>query len=238
MTSHYTTPEMPAFDVLRQYLSERATFTADDFAFMEPVFLPMALKADEFLQRAGEVAKYAAFVASGCLRSYVIDGKGKEHIVQFAPETWWLADSTSLAGKTPSQYFYQAIEDSELLLIDPMSHEMLVRRLPPYAQSFQTGLQKHAAAKDQRHRDVVDQHGGREVSGVPADLFVDRLARAAVDARVVSRPDARDAEPRPEESIKLTLLETATAGWSARFSRLVHRYTEAPRTSRTPGRRR
>jgi CRP-like cAMP-binding protein len=140
---------MPAFDVLRQYLSERAAFTVADFSFLEPVFLPMALKADEFLQRAGEVAKYAAFVASGCLRSYVVDGKGKAHIVQFAPETWWLADSTSLAGKMPTQYFFQAIEDSELLLIDPMSHEMLVRQLPPYAQSFQTGLQKHAA-KDQR----------------------------------------------------------------------------------------
>jgi CRP-like cAMP-binding protein len=138
-----------AFDVLRSYLGERATFTDEDFLFMEPVFLPMRLRADEFLQRAGEVARYAAFVATGCLRSYVIDGKGKEHIVQFAPETWWLADSTSLAGKMPSQYFYQAIEDSELLLIDPMSHAMLVRRLPSYALSFQIALQKHAAATDQ-----------------------------------------------------------------------------------------
>ena len=140
---------MPAFDVLRTYLTERASFTADDFAFMETVFLPMRLTAGQFLQRAGEVAKYAAFVATGCLRSYVIDGKGREHIVQFAPETWWLADSTSLGGRMPSQYFYQAIEDSELLLIDPMSHEMLVRKIPPYAQSFQAGLQKHAA-EDQR----------------------------------------------------------------------------------------
>ena len=141
---------MPAFDVLRKYLSDRATFTVDDFALLETVFLRMPLKADEFLQRAGEVARYAAFVATGCLRSYVIDSKGKEHIVQFAPETWWLADSNSLAGKMPSQYFYQAIEDSELLVIDPMSHEMLVRKVPPYAQSFQVGLQTHAAAKDQR----------------------------------------------------------------------------------------
>jgi CRP-like cAMP-binding protein len=137
-----------AFDVLRSYLARRASFTDEDFLLMEPVFLPLGLRADEFLQRAGEVAKYAAFVATGCLRSYVIDGKGKEHIVQFAPETWWLADSTSLAGNMPSQYFYQAIEDSELLLIDPISHETLVRRLPSYAQSFQTGPQKHAAAKD------------------------------------------------------------------------------------------
>jgi CRP-like cAMP-binding protein len=141
---------MRAFEVLRTYLSERATFTSDDFAFLETVFLPMQLAAGEFLQRAGEVANYAAFVATGCLRSYLIDSKGKEHIVQFAPETWWLADSISMGGRTPSQYFYQAIEDSELLLIDPMSHEMLVRKVPPYAQSFQASLRKHAAAKGER----------------------------------------------------------------------------------------
>ena len=61
---------------------------------------------------------HAAFVATGCLRSYVIDAKGKEHIVQFAPETWWLADGTSLTKGTPSPYFFDAIEVSELLLID------------------------------------------------------------------------------------------------------------------------
>jgi CRP-like cAMP-binding protein len=146
---------MPAFDVLQKYLAERAVFEPDDFSFIERVFFPMKLQTDEFLQRAGEVAKYAAFVATGCLRSYVVDSKREEHIVQFAPETWWLADSTSLASKTPSQYFYQAIEDSELLLIDPMSHEMLVRRIPPYAASFKAGVHKHAAANDQLNGDSL-----------------------------------------------------------------------------------
>ena len=56
-------------------------------------FVPTRLAAGEFLQRAGEVTRHAAFVASGCLRSYVIDANGKEHIIQFAPETWWLADA-------------------------------------------------------------------------------------------------------------------------------------------------
>jgi hypothetical protein len=27
-------------------------------------------------------------VASGCLRTYTIDDKGKEHILQFSPEDW------------------------------------------------------------------------------------------------------------------------------------------------------
>ncbi len=110
----------------------------------------MPLRAGEFVQRGGEVARHAAFVASGCLRSYVIDAKGKEHIVQFAPETWWLADATSLSTQVPSQYFYDAIEDSEVLLIEPAGQDRLVAEVPGYAAAFRKGLQRHAAAKDQR----------------------------------------------------------------------------------------
>ena len=139
-----------AFAVLRTYLEARASFSVEEFEFMQAMFVPAKVGAGEFLQRAGAPAKYAAFVASGCLRTYVIDSKGKEHVVQFAPETWWVADATSLATGSPSQYFIDAIEDSALLLIDPRSHEKVVERVPGYAAAFRRGLQKHAAAKDER----------------------------------------------------------------------------------------
>ena len=100
------------------------------------MFVPASLGANEFLQRAGAVAKHSALVAKGCLRKYVIDAHGKEHIVQFAPETWWLADASSLANGTPSQYVIDAVEDSELLLLDLPSHETLIKRIPGYADAF------------------------------------------------------------------------------------------------------
>jgi CRP-like cAMP-binding protein len=139
-----------AFAVLRAYLEARAAFTDRDFETVAGAFLFKRLSAGDFLQRAGDVTRYAAFVAHGCLRNYVIDAKGKEHIVQFAPETWWLADSISLNTGAPSQYFIDAIEDSEVLLIDGPSHQRLVDDIQPYAAAFRTGLQRHAAAKDQR----------------------------------------------------------------------------------------
>jgi len=142
--------ESTAFDVLRNYLDARAAFGPGDFDLIRSVFLFKRLSAGEFLQRAGDITRHAAFVASGCLRNYVIDSKGKEHIVQFAPETWWLADATSLNNGTPSTFFIDAIEDSALLLIDAPSHQMLVDRVAGYAAAFRTGLQRHAAAKDQR----------------------------------------------------------------------------------------
>jgi CRP-like cAMP-binding protein len=141
---------MSAFDRLRTYLANKAAFTEEEFAFMEPLFIPGELPARAFLQRGGDVATHATFVATGCLRSYVIDGNGKEHIVQFAPEDWWLADNNSLMSGAPSQYFVDAVEDSTLLQIDPPSHQRIVERVPAYAASFRTGLQRHAAAKDQR----------------------------------------------------------------------------------------
>lgn len=83
---------MSEFHRLRAYLDSKATFTEEEFAFLEPPFLPRALRAGEFLQRAGDAATHGAFVATGCLRKYIIDAKGKEHIVQFAPENWWVGE--------------------------------------------------------------------------------------------------------------------------------------------------
>jgi len=152
MPSKYASKSIPrsAFSVLCAYLAARATFSEDDFSCIEAALLFRHLPAGEFLQRAGDVPRYAAFVAIGCLRNYVIDAKGKEHIVQFAPETWWLADSINLNSQTPSPYFIDAIEDSDLLLIDGRSHQSIVDSVPGYAHAFRNGLQKHASAKDQR----------------------------------------------------------------------------------------
>src|SRR5262245_46506343 len=144
---------MVPFDKLRVYLEKRAAFSEEEFAFMATLFVPRPLRAGEFFQRGGDVATHAAFVVGGCRRSYVIDGKGKEHIVQFAPEDWWVGDATSLASGTPSQYFIDAIEDSELLAIDPRSHDQVIDRVPGYAAGFRAGLQRKAAAQEQR---IVD----------------------------------------------------------------------------------
>ena len=141
---------MAAFDRLRAYLQARASFTEDELAFIESLCVLRTLAQGAFLQRGGDVATHAAFVATGCLRSYVIDAKGKEHIVQFAPEDWWLADANSLLSGKPSQYFVDAVEETEVLLLDPPSHQRIVHDVPGYAAAQRIGLQRHAAAKDQR----------------------------------------------------------------------------------------
>ena len=71
----------------------------------------------EILLSSGEIASFAYKVDSGCLKSYVIDHAGKEHILQFAPEGWLISDMDSFTNGTPSIIFIDAIEDSVVSII-------------------------------------------------------------------------------------------------------------------------
>ena len=136
---------------LQIYFKERKLNLTDrEFEWYASLFQQKYMKKGEFLLNEGEVCKYTAFVVKGCLRSYTIDNKGKEHIMQFAPENWWISDMDSFAKKTPSIYFIDALEDSEVLLIDSSSYDKAMVQLPQLALFFQELIQNRQAASQKR----------------------------------------------------------------------------------------
>ena len=66
------------------------------------------------LLRTGEVSDVLFRVLKGCLKSYVVDKAGKEHIVYFAPEDWIISDMDSILNRLPSTVTIEAIEESEV----------------------------------------------------------------------------------------------------------------------------
>jgi CRP-like cAMP-binding protein len=76
------------------------------------------IEKGQFLLREGEVCRQFFYVEKGLLRYYSIDKKGKEHIIQFAPEGWFVGDRESQFFNRPSQFFIQALEDSDVTMID------------------------------------------------------------------------------------------------------------------------
>jgi len=138
------------FEVLQAYFERNGTLTNEEISFMKSVFLPKQLKKGEFLVREGEIPRYGAFVCKGFLRSYFVDNKGKEHIVQFAPENWWISPKPGATEDSTSSVFIDAIEDSDIFLIDREGHISMMQRVPLYASSFLAGLQKRGVAKEKR----------------------------------------------------------------------------------------
>jgi CRP-like cAMP-binding protein len=95
-------------------------------------FIPKKIRKKQTLLLEGDVCTYNAFIEKGVLRSYTIDEKGNEHIVQFGFEGWWITDLSSYLTGANSTYTIEAIEDSELLLLTTAAREELMIQLPAF----------------------------------------------------------------------------------------------------------
>lgn len=138
------------FDLLRSQILKRISLTDGEFERVQTFFIPKKIRKGQFLLRAGEVSKYLAFVEKGCLRQYSIDSKGEEHVVQFAVEDWWISDMYSSLTGTPATYNIDALEDSEVLLLDTALQEKLCTEIPPFERFFRLLLQSNFVAKERR----------------------------------------------------------------------------------------
>lgn len=98
---------------------------------------------NEFLLREGEICKDTFFVNKGLLRMYSIDNHGKEHIIHFAPENWFLVDRTSFYLNEPTQYFIDSIENSEVLILSPDYFEYILEKHPEVANRQNKLLHNH-----------------------------------------------------------------------------------------------
>lgn len=98
----------------------------------------------------GEVCRFEAYILKGCLKKYYIDPDGNEVILQFAVEDWWMSDISSFSEQKPSNFFIQALEDTELLMIDYNSKELLFSKIPALERVFRLMLQRSYAVLENR----------------------------------------------------------------------------------------
>ncbi len=112
---------------------------------------PKRLLKRQYLLQEGDVCKYMAFVDKGALRSFMVDDKGNEHILQFALEGWIIADLYSYLTGEPARLNIEALENSELLLIDLESQERLLKEIPKVLTYFYYLMQSAYVALQKRH---------------------------------------------------------------------------------------
>lgn len=98
---------------------------------------------DQFLLRKNEHCKHIFFVESGLLRQFSIDDKGKEHILSFAPENWFITDRESAYFNKPSAYYIQALEDSMVVMIDEDFIHLLSQKFPSFSDFNNRLLHNH-----------------------------------------------------------------------------------------------
>lgn len=141
------------FDLLRLHIEKRTHLTEDEFDIVKNYFVPRKLRKKQFLLNEGEVCRYIGFVNSGCLREYTIDNKGNEHIIQFAIEDWWVSDLNSFLSDEPAVYNIDALQDSEILLLEKSARDNLLDECPKMERFFRILIESNHVAN---HRRITD----------------------------------------------------------------------------------
>jgi len=137
------------YEVLFKTINEKIALTEKEQETCARFFAPKKLRKKQYLLQQDDICKYIAFVEKGVLRSYTVDDKGSEHIVQFALEGWWISDMYSFLTGEPSIYNIDALEDSEVILLTRHSNEEMLEKVPKMERYFRL-LTQYALIATQR----------------------------------------------------------------------------------------
>ena len=132
------------FEELKQYFKEKSVEVSSEMEkLMEEELKRKKAEKNEVLLRPGENCNHTFFVAKGLLRAYIIDENGKEHILQFAPENWLISDRSSVLFNGVSEQYIDAVEDSEIILIETGFFEKLSEKSPSFQRFNMYALNNH-----------------------------------------------------------------------------------------------
>jgi CRP-like cAMP-binding protein len=125
-----------------QYLKQNLKLTDLQLEQLVPRLHIKIVPKNALLLRMGETRSYPYFVEKGLLRSYSIDETGKQHIIQFAPENYFISERGSLYFSAPSKLIIEAIEETTVIVLDHDYNEY-VSRLPGFHKQNEGILQSH-----------------------------------------------------------------------------------------------
>lgn len=138
------------FEVLFQKIGEKINLNEEEKEICRGLFIPKKLRKRQYILQQDDICKNLVFVENGILRSYSLDERGNEHIIQFALEGWWISDIYSFLTGETSTYNIDAIEDSELLLITNSALEQLYVQVPKFERYFRLLTQSNMIAMQKR----------------------------------------------------------------------------------------
>jgi CRP-like cAMP-binding protein len=79
-----------------------------------------------------------------------VDHKGDEHVLQFAVRDWWISDLNSFLSGRPATYSIDALQDSEVLLLESESREKLLGTIPAMERFFRLLLEANYISQNRR----------------------------------------------------------------------------------------
>ncbi len=120
----------------KQYIQKHTRITEAQFDQIADRWdlAPRTYTKGRILLHQGDLSGYIYFVTKGILRSYLVDVNNKEHIIQFAPENWWMGERNSSLFNEPAAYYIDVVEDAEVVRLENQFIENAQKICPEFVQ--------------------------------------------------------------------------------------------------------
>lgn len=121
---------------LRNHIEEIVKLTDEEWKFVSSHFEYKKLKKHQFLIQVGQPVDYEFWIIEGLIRAYNIDEKGKEHILRFGMENYWISDHYAFQFQIPATIFVDCLEDSKFLCLSFENRELICNEVHAMANFF------------------------------------------------------------------------------------------------------
>lgn len=138
----------PLIQHIQKVTGSRETDELDILSYFDTQSFPK--KA--ILQQEGKPCLSYFFVVKGCLRLFFLDDNGVEQTLQFALENWWMTDLDAFRSDKASGYSVQALEASEVMVINVHNYGLLLQRNSLMEKYFRLVYERAYAASVHRVR--------------------------------------------------------------------------------------
>jgi len=135
---------------LQQHIHEIVTLSQEEFDGVLHYFERMKRRKFQYIVQEGELTNKEFWVVKGCLKSSFIDESGKEYIVQFAMENWWVTDYGAFENRTLAKLSIDCLEDCDLLYITYENKEKLMSEMPKMQEFWARKTKKGYIALQER----------------------------------------------------------------------------------------
>ncbi|CAG4999418.1 hypothetical protein DYBT9275_02223 [Dyadobacter sp. CECT 9275] len=135
---------------LRKHIEKITPLSDKEFDYILSHFTTRKLKKHQFLVQEGNSVPNDFFVVKGLLKASFTNTEGKEHILQFAMEDWWICDYQAYFNQTNATLNVDCLEDVEVLSLSLSNREKICADLHKIEHFFRRKSNMGYVALQQR----------------------------------------------------------------------------------------
>jgi CRP-like cAMP-binding protein len=137
-------------EVLISHIQKFITLEPSEIDILKTCLNISQIKRKDHVLQEGQICSTMYFIIKGCMRQYIINNKGTEQTLQFGVENWWITDYLSLHNHTPSHFYIQSVENTEVIAIEKQLMDSILTEIPKLEKYFRIVAQKAFGAAQMR----------------------------------------------------------------------------------------